>query len=84
VVFMSEEMLPVSEKLKVLQYETIFKSGKWWSAVALLESFGRRQVALYLWARRGDKWKRKQKYVIHSRGEWIQIRDAVERFIAST
>lgn len=83
-VFMSEEMLPVSEKLKVLQYETIFKSGKWWSAVALLESFGRRQVALYLWARRGDKWKRKQKYVIHSRGEWIQIRDAVERFIAST
>jgi hypothetical protein len=81
---MSEEMLPVSEKLKVLQYETIFKSGKWWSAVALLESFGRRQVALYLWARRGDKWKRKQKYVIHSRGEWIQIRDAVERFIAST
>jgi hypothetical protein len=81
---MSGEMLPVSEKLKVLQYETIFKSGKWWSAVALLESFGRRQVALYLWARRGDKWKRKQKYVIHSRGEWIQIRDAVERFIAST
>jgi hypothetical protein len=81
---MSEEMLPVSEKLKVLQYETIFKSSKWWSAVALLESFGRRQVALYLWARRGDKWKRKQKYVIHSRGEWIQIRDAVERFIAST
>jgi hypothetical protein len=81
---MSEEMLPVSEKLKVLQYETIFKSGKWWSAVALLESFGRRQVALYLWARRGDKWKRKQKYVIHSRGEWIQIRDAVEKFIAST
>jgi hypothetical protein len=81
---MSEEMLPVSEKLKVLQYETIFKSSKWWSAVALLESFGRRQVALYLWARRGDKWKRKQKYVIHSRGEWIQIRDAVEKFIAST
>jgi hypothetical protein len=81
---MSEEMLPVSEKLKVLQYETIFKSSKWWSAVALLESFGRRQVALYLWTRRGDKWKRKQKYVIHSRGEWTQIRDAVEKFIAST
>ena len=81
---MSEEMLPVSEKLKVLQYETIFKSSKWWSAVALLESFGRRQVALYLWTRRGDKWKRKQKYVIHSRGEWIQIKDAVEKFIAST
>lgn len=80
---MSEEKLPVSDRLKVLQYETIFKSNKWWAAVALLESFGRRQVALYLWTRKGDQWKRKQKYVVHSKGEWLQIRDAVEKLIAS-
>ena len=79
---MSEEKLPVSERLKVLQYETIFKTNKWWAAVALLESFGRRQVALYLWTRKENQWKRKQKYVIRSRGEWLQVRDAIEKLIA--
>lgn len=80
---MAVEPLPISDKLKVLRHETLFKSGRWWAAVALLESFGRKQVALYLWARKGDRWKRKQKYVIRGRAEWMQIKEAVEKFIAS-
>ncbi|MEM2213021.1 MAG: hypothetical protein QXQ28_06860 [Candidatus Nezhaarchaeales archaeon] len=78
---MAEEPLPISEKLKVLQHETLFKSDKWWAAVALLESFGRKQVALYLWTKRGNQWKRKQKYVIRDRTEWNRVKDAVERLI---
>lgn len=41
------------ERLKALRYENLFKPDKWWSAVILLGSFGRRRVALYLWSRRG-------------------------------
>ena len=76
---MSEEKLPISEELKVLEGTTIYKTGKWWSAVALIDSFGRRQVALYLWLNKDGKWKRQQKFVIHSKGEWLKVREVVDR-----
>jgi len=41
------EQLPISEKLKVIQSFMIYKTDKWWSAVALIEAFGRKQVAVY-------------------------------------
>ena len=78
---MSEEKLPVSEKLKVLQSYTIYKSEKWWSAVVLVEAFGRKQVAIYLWTKKGDQWKRKQKYVFHDKGEWLQVKEVVDKLI---
>ena len=76
-----EERLPVSETVRVLSYENLFKTGRWWSAVALVESFGRRQVALYLWHRRDGGWRRRQKYVIRSRGDWARIREVVDRLV---
>ena len=78
---MSEEKYPVFEKLTVLQGQTLYKSEKWWAAVLLLESFGRKQIAFYLWLRKGEDWKRSQKYVIRSREEWTKIRDIVEKFM---
>ncbi|MEM2338493.1 MAG: hypothetical protein QXP06_07875 [Candidatus Bathyarchaeia archaeon] len=33
-----EEMLPVSEKVKVLRFQTLFKGGRWWDAAGLLRA----------------------------------------------
>jgi len=79
---MSEGKVPISEKLKVLDSVTIYKTAKWWSAVVLVESFGRRQVAMYVWLNRNGRWRRNQKFTIHSRVEWAQVKEAVEKFIS--
>ena len=78
---MSEEKLPISEKLKVLDSVTLFKTNKWWSAIVLLESFGRKQIAMYVWLNKERKWKRNQKFVIHNKAEWTQVKEATEKFI---
>jgi hypothetical protein len=78
---MSVETLPISEKLKVIKSTIIYKSEKWWSAVALVESFGRKQIAVYLWMKKEGQWKRKQKLVIHNMGEWLQIKEAIEKML---
>jgi len=78
---MSKEILPISEKLKVLEGCTVYKTEKWWSAVALVESFGRKQIAVYLWIKKDDQWKRKQKLVVHNKGEWQQIKEAIEKLL---
>lgn len=78
---MSEEKIPISEKLKVIRPLTIYKTEKWWLAVALVESFGRKQIATYLWTKKEDQWKRKQKFVVHSNKEWLQIKEAIEKLL---
>jgi len=75
------ERYPISEKIKLLEGITLYKSNKWWSAVTLVEAFGRKQIAIYLWAKKGEDWKRRQKYVIHNKGEWLQIKEAVEKLV---
>jgi hypothetical protein len=77
----SGEKLPISEKLRVLDSVTLYKTSKWWSAIALVESFGRKQVAMYVWLNREGKWKRNQKFIIHSKAEWAQVKEAAERLI---
>jgi hypothetical protein len=78
---MSEEKLPISEKLKVIDSSTLYKTSKWWSAIVLLESFGRKQIAMYVWLNKDGKWRRNQKFVIHNKDEWSQIKGAVDKFI---
>ena len=73
--------MPISEKLKVILPLTIYKTEKWWLAVALVESFGRKQIATYLWTKKEDQWKRKQKFVVHSNKEWLQIKEAIEKLL---
>jgi len=77
-----EERLPVSERVKVLRFQTLFKGGRWWAAAGLFESFGRKHIALYLWQRRGDAWKRRQKFVFRSKEEWEKAKKAVEALAA--
>ncbi|MBO3833303.1 MAG: hypothetical protein FGF51_08010 [Candidatus Brockarchaeota archaeon] len=79
---MTVERLPVSERLRVLDHVTLYKTGKWWSAVALVESFGRRQIAMYVWLNKEGKWKRNQKYIIHNKSEWSKVKEAAEKFIS--
>lgn len=76
---MGEEGLPVSETLKVIEGITLYKTEKWWSAVALVDAFGRKQIAVYLWMKRGDQWKRKNKFIIHNQAEWQRIKGAIEK-----
>ena len=75
------ETLPIIPPLKVLEYTTINKRFGWWSAVVLLESYGRKQVCFYLWQKRDERWKRKQKFAIHSQEDWELITDAVDKII---
>jgi hypothetical protein len=48
------EDFPVSKKLKVHYGTTIYKTEKWWSAVLFMETFGRKQIAVYIWSKKGD------------------------------
>ncbi|MEM2058885.1 MAG: hypothetical protein QXU11_06290 [Thermoproteota archaeon] len=79
---MSEEKVPISEKIKTLEVITIYKTRKWWSAIALVESFGRKQIAMYVWLNKEGKWRRNQKYIIHSKSEWGKVKEATEKFIS--
>jgi hypothetical protein len=77
---MSEtEKLPLWESYKVIDYVTIFKNNKWWEAVVVFESFGRRSIAMYLWLNQKGTWKRKQKFQMRSMDEWNRVKNAIEQ-----
>jgi len=76
-----EEKFPVSETLKIIEGTNLYKTDKWWSAVVLVESFGRKEVAVYLWNRKGDQWKRRQKFVIKDKDHWMRIKEIIEKLI---
>jgi len=73
------EQLPLSDFYKVIDYVTIFRSEKWWEAIVVIESFGRRSIAMYLWQKRNDKWKRKHKFQIRGTQEWEKVKSAIDR-----
>lgn len=73
-----EEKVPIVPPLKVIEHKTINKRFGWWSAVVLLESYGRKQVCFYLWQKKPEGgWKRKQKFAIHNQQDWSLVQDAV-------
>lgn len=74
----NEEKLPISEFYKVIEYVTIFKSQKWWEAVVIFESYGKRSIGLYLWQKR-DVWKRKHKFNVRNLEEWNKLKNAIEQ-----
>ena len=74
-----EEPFPVHETVKVLDGVTISKTGKWWSAALLVESYGRKQIALYLWNKdETGKWKRREKFIIPSKDMWEKTKKALD------
>lgn len=74
-----EEKLPISEFYKVVEYVTLFKSQKWWEAVVIFESYGKRAIGLYLWQRKQDTWKRQHKFNIRNLDEWNKLKNAIEQ-----
>jgi len=75
---MDQETVPIAPPLTVIEQKTINKRFGWWSAVVLLESYGRKQVCFYLWQKKEDGgWKRKQKFAIHNQEDWGLIQSAV-------
>ena len=77
-----DEVVPIIPPLKVLAQKTINKRFGWWSAVVLLESYGRKQVCFYLWQKKPEGgWKRKQKFAIHNQQDWALIQEAVSGVI---
>jgi hypothetical protein len=77
-----DEQVPIGPPLKVMNYKTVAKRFGWWSAVVLLESWGRRQICLYLWQKVGDRWKRKQKFAVHNKEDWQKIMDSVNEMLS--
>jgi aminopeptidase len=75
----SEEPLPISEFYKVIDYITIYKTNVWWEAVVIFETYGKRQIGLYLWQKRNDQWKRKNKFGIRNLDEWNKLKIAIEQ-----
>jgi len=73
------EQLPLSSFYKVVDYITIFRSEKRWEAIAVIESFGRRSITMYLWQKKGDQWKRKHKFQIRNLQEWERLKGAIEK-----
>lgn len=73
------EPLPLSSFYKVVDYVTISRSEKWWEAIVVIESFGRRSIAMYLWQKKGDQWKRKHKFQIRNLQEWEKLKGAIEK-----
>jgi len=74
----TEEKLPISEFYKVVDSVTIFKNQKWWEAVVVFESYGKRAIGMYLWQKRQDLWKRKHKFNVRNLEEWEKLKTAVE------
>jgi len=74
----STEKIPISEFYKVVDYATIFKSQKWWEAIVVYETGGRKSIGLYLWVSKNGTWKRKHKFVVRNMDEWSKLKDAIE------
>jgi len=73
------EKLPISDFYKVVDFVTIFRSEKWWEAVVVIESYGKRSIAMYMWQFRDGKWKRKHKFQLRNLDEWEKVKNAVDQ-----
>ena len=75
----AEEKLPISDFYKVVDSVTIFRNQKWWEAIVVFESYGKRSIGMYLWQKREDIWKRKHKFNVRNLEEWNKLKNAVEQ-----
>jgi hypothetical protein len=76
-----EEAPPIAAPLKLIKFRTISKGVGWWSAVVMVESWGKRIVSLYLWQKKDKEWRRKQKFTIRNEENWRSIASGVEAFL---
>lgn len=75
------EQLPINPALTVIEHIDIYHTEKWWKAVVITEGFGKKTISVYLWTKKDGKWKRKQKLNIKNKGEWLELKEAVEKLL---
>ena len=75
------ESFPVHETIKVIEGITINKNMRWWTAVLLIETYGKRKIAVYSWLNRDGVWRRKMKLIVAGRLQWDNIKQAVEELL---
>jgi hypothetical protein len=74
-------------QVKVLEGKTISKGQGWWTAILLVETYGKVQVKWYLWQEKEDKnthvksWKRKQSWTVNPY-TWGQQLKITEEYLA--
>jgi hypothetical protein len=77
----TEEKLPISDFYKVIDSVTLFKNQKWWEAIVVFESFGKRSLGMYLWQKRQEVWKRKHKFNVRNLEEWDKLKNAIDQLV---
>lgn len=86
--FDSSEEYPVSDALRVVDGQTIYRTDDWWKAFVSYQYEDRQgsdsiDRAVYLWHNDDGEWKRKQKYLVRSRETWIADREYIEEFLSA-
>jgi len=86
--FDSSEEYPVSDSLRVVDGQTIYRTDDWWKAFVSYQYEDRQDSdsidrAVYLWHNDDGEWKRKQKYLVRSRETWIADREYIEEFLSA-
>ncbi len=76
-----QETLPISPSLKIIDFRTVNKGLRWWSAAVVIEAYGRKSICLYLWQKRKGEWKRKQKFSIQTRNKWTLLDKAINELL---
>lgn len=70
--------------IKVLEGKTLSKGNGWWSAVLLVDTYGKVQCKIYLWQQRTkdgiSQWKRKQSFTINP-FNWPDTKKIVDEFL---
>jgi hypothetical protein len=82
------EEYPVSEALRVVDGETIYRTDEWWKAFVSYQYEDSQDSdsvdrAVYLWHNDDGEWKRKQKYLVRSQDTWITDREYIEEFLSA-
>lgn len=78
----NKEKPPVHESLELIDFETLYHANGWWKAITLCDGYKGKEISVYLWKERDDgRWKRKQKYTIRNKSDWIADRDIINKFV---
>ena len=72
--------LPISSFYEVVDYETISKSSNWWSAIVLVKAGRKMKIGLYLWHKKDEKWKRKNKFTISNIEQYKDIKKVLDKY----
>lgn len=77
-----EEEYPISEVIKIIKAQTVYKTEKWWQAVILGEAFNRKFIAVYLWQKRNGNWKRIHKLKLNRQDNWVLIKNIIDGMVS--